>query len=125
MAAQLLQQVSQIGIPVKELDRAITFYSDILGLPLLFQTDRMAFYDLNGLRIMLSLPEKEEFAHTSSVLFYQVEDIQDGYKELSAKGLVFAREPHLVTRMGDTETWMAFFTDSEGNTMALVSEVAA
>lgn len=125
MAAQLLQQVSQIGIPVKELDRAITFYSDILGLPLLFQTDRMAFYDLNGLRIMLSLPEKEEFAHTSSVLYYQVEDIQDGYKELSAKGAAFSGEPHLVTRMGDTETWMAFFTDSEGNTMALVSEVAA
>jgi len=125
MAAQLLQQVSQIGIPVKELDRAITFYSDILGLPLLFQTDRMAFYDLNGLRIMLSLPEKEEFAHTSSVLYYQVEDIQDAYKELSAKGAVFAGEPHLVTKMNDTETWMAFFTDSEGNTMALVSEVAA
>ena len=125
MAAQLLQQVSQIGIPVKELDHAITFYSDILGLPLLFQTDRMAFYDLNGLRIMLSLPEKEEFAHTSSVLYYQAEDIQDGYKELLAKGVVFVGEPHLVTRMNDTETWMAFFTDSEGNTMALVSEVAA
>ncbi len=75
MAAQLLQQVSQIGIPVKELDRAITFYSDILGLP--------------------------------------------------PQGVVFAGEPHLVTRMNDTETWMAFFTDSEGNTMALVSEVAA
>ena len=125
MSAYPLQKISQIGVPVIDLNRAVSFYKDTLGLPLLFQTDRMAFYDLNGLRIMLSLPEKEEFAHTSSVLYYQVEDIQDAYKELSAKGLVFAGEPHLVTRMGDTETWMAFFTDSEGNTMALVSEVAA
>ena len=124
MAAQLLQQVSQIGIPVKDLDRAITFYSDILNLPLLFQTERMAFYDLNGLRIMLSLPEKEEFAHTSSVLYYQVEDIQAVCKELLAKDVAFAGEPHVVTRMDNTETWMAFFTDSEGNTMALVSEVS-
>ena len=124
MAAQLLQQVGQIGIPVKDLDRAITFYSDILNLPLLFQTERMAFYDLNGLRIMLSLPEKEEFAHTSSVLYYQVEDIQAVCKELLAKGAAFSGEPHVVTRMDNIETWMAFFTDSEGNTMALVSEVS-
>ena len=124
MAAQLLQQVGQIGIPVKDLDRAMTFYSDTLGLPLLFQTDRMAFYDLNGLRIMLSLPEKEEFAHTSSVLYYQVKDIQDACKKLSAKGTAFSGEPHVVTRMDNIETWMAFFTDSEGNTMALVSEVS-
>jgi len=124
MAAQLLQQVGQIGVPVKDLDRAITFYSDILGLPLLFQTDRMAFYDLNGLRIMLSLPEKEEFAHTSSVLYYQVEDIQNACKVLSAKGAVLSGEPHVVTKMDDIETWMAFFTDSEGNTMALVSDVS-
>ncbi|WP_455661741.1 VOC family protein [Pradoshia sp.] len=123
MSAHSLQKISQIGVPVVNLNRAVFFYKETLGLPLLFQTDRMAFFDLNGLRIMLSPPEKEEFAHPSSVLYFQVEDIRGAYEELSSKDVIFTGTPHIVTKMDNIETWMAFFHDSEGNTMALVSEV--
>ncbi len=123
MTNHSLQKISQIGIPVKDLYRAAAFYRDILSLPLLFQTDRMAFFDLNGLRIMLSLPEKEEFACSSSVLYFQVEEILGAYEELLSKGVIFTGDPHIFTKMNGVETWMAFFRDSEGNTMALVSEI--
>jgi methylmalonyl-CoA/ethylmalonyl-CoA epimerase len=39
------------------------------------------------------------------------------------RGTIFASVPHLVARMEDHDLWMAFFEDSEGNTMALMSEV--
>lgn len=118
-----IQKVGQIGVPVKELDRAIHFYKEFLELPLLFNTDTMAFFECSGLRLLLSLPEKEEFAQSSSVIYFQVKDLKESYEKLLEKGVCFLDEPHLVAKMGQIETWMAFFRDSEDNTLALMSEV--
>ncbi|MBS4177840.1 VOC family protein [Lederbergia citrea] len=118
-----IKKVGQIGVPVKNLDRAITFYYEVLGLPLLFNTDTMAFFDCDGVRLLLSLPEKEEFAHSSSVIYFQVENIQETYTNLKEKEVSFIDDPHLIAKMGQTETWMTFFEDTEGNTHAFMSEI--
>lgn len=118
-----ITKIGQVAVPVKDLERAVTFYKEQLGLQLLFQTENMAFFDCNGLRLLLSLPEKEEFAHASSVFYFHVEHIQEAFKDFKAKEIVFTDEPHLVAKMGQTETWMVFFEDTEGNTHALMSEV--
>lgn len=123
METKMIQKIGQIGVPVKDLNRAIDFYKDVLGLSLLFNTDSMAFYECNGLRLMLTLPEKEEFAHSSSVIYFQVDNIKDTYENLAGKEVTFIDEPHVVAKMGQTETWMTFFKDTEGNTHALMSEV--
>ncbi|QED49824.1 VOC family protein [Cytobacillus dafuensis] len=123
MGTNTIQKVRQIGVPVKDLEKAIGFYKNQLGLPLLFNTDSMAFFECNGLRLLLSLPEKEEFAHSSSVIYFQVENIKKAYEDLIDKGVSFIDEPHVVAKIGDTETWMTFFKDSEDNTHALLSEV--
>lgn len=123
MDTNFIQKVGQIGVPVKDLERAIHFYKEQLNLPLLFHTDTMAFFDCNGLRLLLSLPEKDEFAYASSVIYFQVEQLKNTYEKFRRNGVAFIDEPHLVAKMGQTETWMAFFTDTEGNTHALMSEV--
>jgi methylmalonyl-CoA/ethylmalonyl-CoA epimerase len=123
MKTNLIQKVGQIGIPVKNLEKAVHFYKEQLGLPLLFQTGNMAFFECNGLRLMLSLPEKEQFAHASSVLYFQVDDIQTAFEDFKKRDVTFIDEPHLVAKMGQTETWMTFFKDTEENTHAFVSEV--
>ncbi|ASN03937.1 VOC family protein [Virgibacillus necropolis] len=117
-----MKNIKQIGIPVKDVDRAIHFYKDLLGLSLLFNTDSMAFFNCNGIRLMLSLPEKREFAQASSVIYFEVDDIQESYADLTEKGIPFIDEPHRITKMENTETWMVFFKDSEDNTHALTSE---
>jgi methylmalonyl-CoA/ethylmalonyl-CoA epimerase len=119
----VIQKVGQIGVPVQNLERALTFYQDTLGLQLLFNTDRLAFLQCEGLRIFLSLPEKEEFSQSSSVIYFQVEDLAKMYHELKEKGVSFIDEPHIVGKMGDTEIWMAFFKDTENNTHAFMSEI--
>ncbi|MDM5340937.1 VOC family protein [Fictibacillus enclensis] len=118
----VIHKVGQIGVPVKDLKRAITFYQEKLRLNLLFQTDNMAFFECNGLRLLLDLPENEAFEHPSSVIYFQVADIQKAHQEMADQDVSFISEPHLIARMGRTETWMAFFTDTEGNTHALMSE---
>lgn len=123
MKTLLIKNVGQIGIPVKDIHRAMDFYQNKLGLTLLFNTDIMAFFDCDGLRLMLTLPEKEAFDHPSSVIYFLVYNINDTYKDLESKNVVFLDKPHMVTRMGQTETWMVFFKDTEDNTHALMSEV--
>ncbi|MGK7377143.1 VOC family protein [Planococcus sp. 1R117A] len=125
MEVHSIQQIGQIGVPVKDLEKAVQFYQDVLELPLLFNTGSLAFFDCNGIRLLLSLPEKEEFAHSSSILYFTVEQIHEAHAEFKRKGVSFIDEPHMVAKMGQTETWMAFFHDTQGNTHALMSEIEA
>jgi methylmalonyl-CoA/ethylmalonyl-CoA epimerase len=117
-----IQKVGQIAVPIKNFDRAVQFYKDILGLPHLFSSNGLAFFDCNGLRLLLSVPEKEEFAQSSSIIYFQVDNIHGSYEKLLSMEVTFLDEPHLIAKMGQTETWMAFFKDSEDNTHALMSE---
>ncbi|WP_019637722.1 VOC family protein [Paenibacillus fonticola] len=123
METTMIKNVGQIGVPVTDINRALNFYKEKLGLSLLFNTDRMAFFECDGLRLMLTLPEKEDFAHSSSVIYFQVNNIKDTYKHLVEKEVMFIDEPHVVAKMGQSETWMVFFKDTEDNTHALMSEV--
>ena len=73
---------------------------------------------------MLDRPEKPEFDHPSSILYFAVPDIQAAHATMKAKGVKFEDEPHLIARMPDHDLWMTFFRDSEGNLMGLMSEMA-
>jgi methylmalonyl-CoA/ethylmalonyl-CoA epimerase len=117
-----IQKVGQIAIPVKDLNQAVEFYKEKLGLPLLFTSNGLAFFDCYGLRLLLSVPETDEFTQCSSIIYFQVENIKAAYEDLLNKQVTFIDEPHLIAKMGQTETWMAFFKDSEDNTHALMSE---
>ncbi|MEM5678996.1 VOC family protein [Bacillus paranthracis] len=109
METNIIQKIGQIGVPVKDLNRALDFYKEKLGLSLLFNTNSMAFFECNGLRLMLTLPEKEEFALSSSVIYFEVNNIKDTYERLLGKEVTFIDEPHVVAKMGQTETWMGVF----------------
>ena len=120
-----LDRIGQIAINVKDLDRAVAFYRDVLGMRPLFQAPRLAFFDCGGIRLMLSPPETPEFDHAASVIYYSVDDIKTAHATLKERGVPFEGEPHLIARMPDHELWMAFCRDPEGNVLALMSEVRA
>lgn len=120
----ILSRIGQIALPVQDLDRAIAFYRDALGLPLLFQAPpQLAFFQCGDVRLMLEVPGDPEFKNHASILYYKVDDIQAAHATLRDRGVAFRDEPHLIAKMPDHELWMTFFRDSEGNTGALMSEV--
>ena len=114
--------IGQISMNATDIDRATTFYVERLKLPLLFRAGNMSFFNCGGVRMMLSRPERPEFDHPGSVVYFKVSDIQAEYADLLERGVTFLGEPHLIARMPDHELWMAFFRDSEGNTLALMEE---
>lgn len=118
-----LSRISQIAIAIHDIDRAISFYRDTLGMHFLFQVPKMAFFDCSGVRLMLGTPDKPEFDHPASIIYYRVADIQDVYDTLLLRGVQFEAEPHCVAQMEDHDIWMAFFRDSEDNLLALTSDM--
>jgi len=118
-----LARIGQIAVNAHDVDRATTFYRDVLGLPHLFRAGQLSFFDCGGVRLMLEKAEKAEFDHPSSILYFHVADIQAAHKRLKEGGARFEDEPHLIARMPDHDLWMTFFRDSEDNLLALMSEV--
>ena len=117
-----LSRIHQISMRTHDVDRAVRFYRDTLGLPFLFAAPpRLAFFDCNGVRLMLSTPEPG-FDHPGSVLYFGVEDIREMHEALTARGVTFRTAPHKIATLADREVWLADFEDSEGNTLALMSE---
>ncbi len=121
MKAQITS-IGQVAITVQDLPRAIAFYRDVVGLKFLFETGGMAFFDCGGVRLMMSRPEKPESTH-SSIIYYKTDDIQAAADAITAKAVQFEAPPNLIAKMPDHDLWMAFLRDTEGNLLALMSEV--
>jgi methylmalonyl-CoA/ethylmalonyl-CoA epimerase len=117
-----ITRLGQVAVPVKDVSRATAFYRDVLGLPFLFAAGQLAFVDCGGVRLMLDKPEKAEFDHPSSILYFSVSDIQGAHRKLVDAGVAIVQAPQIVAPMADHDLWMSFFRDTEGNVMALMSE---
>ncbi|CAN5901522.1 hypothetical protein BH23GEM7_BH23GEM7_25340 [soil metagenome] len=115
--------IGQISVTVHDLQRAIAFYRDVLGIRYLFEIPNAAFFDCGGIRLMLAVPEAPEFDHPSSILYYRVGEIQQAYELLRSRKVPFEHEPQLIARLEGFDLWLAFFRDSESNLLALMSEV--
>ena len=118
-----LGRIEQIAIPVRDLARATAFYRDQLGMKLLFEVPpQLAFFDCDGIRLALSISSDPMYDPPGSIVYYRVDEIEPAHQELEGRGVEFLRGPHKVAELGTVEVWMAFFEDTEGNTLALTSE---
>lgn len=117
-----LSKIGQIAINVKDVKRATEFYRDILGMQFLFDAPNLAFFDCDGVRLMLTVPSRPELEHPSSILYYAVEDIDATYERLVQAGVRFETGPQKVHETTEYDLWMVFFRDSEDNFLALMCE---
>jgi predicted enzyme related to lactoylglutathione lyase len=115
--------VAQIHISVSDISRAVAFYRDVLGIPLLFEVpgQQMAFFASGDVRLYLGVPESSEFA-SKCVLYFRVDDIEAEHARLVQAGVPAHGAPHVVHRDGGMELWMSFLTDPDGHTVALMQE---
>jgi DNA-binding CsgD family transcriptional regulator/catechol 2,3-dioxygenase-like lactoylglutathione lyase family enzyme len=117
-----LGSIGQISRAVSDIARAEAWYGSVLGLKHLYSFGKMAFFDCDGVRLLLS--ETSTALPADSLLYLRVEGIAEAYAELQARGVEFTHAPHLVHRHGDgLEEWMAFFVDLEGRPLAIMSQV--
>jgi catechol 2,3-dioxygenase-like lactoylglutathione lyase family enzyme len=119
-----LGSIGQILRVVSDIPRAVDWYGGVLGLQHLYTFGDLAFFDCAGTRLFLSLPENGSVPKDQTVLYFRVTDIHAAHEQLTARGVKFESAPHMIFRH-DTgmEEWMAFFTDPDGGTLAVMAQV--
>ena len=121
----MLSTIKQIAVSVADLEKSKDFYGERLGLKKVYEVPgQLAFYDLDGIWLMLSIPEGGFPPRPGSTLYFAVPDIHAAHEQLRARGVEFIDEPHKIADMGAYELWMSFFRDPDDTVLAIRSEVA-
>ena len=118
----------QVAQHVEDLDRAVGFYQDVLGLRLIarFDPPGLAFFELGDTRLLL------EAGAPSALLYLRVADPTATAERLRQRGVEMEQDAHVIHRdtegqfgpPGEDEV-MAFFRDSEQNLLGLAGRVSA
>jgi methylmalonyl-CoA/ethylmalonyl-CoA epimerase len=117
-----IERLHQVALQATNLDAAVNFYRDVLGLRFIVRFDPpgLAFFDMGGFRLLLSATA------SGATLYFRVVDIDDAVKSLKKRGVSFLHPPAMIQRdeTGEfgkkgVEEWMAFFKDPSGNILAL------
>lgn len=116
-------QIGQIAITVSDVNLALNFYRDILGLRFLFRAGQnLAFLSDGTVRIMLSTPQGAGVIGANSILYFQVTDIETAFVTFVECGATSERRPQLTAKMPDHELWIGFLRDPDGNLVGIMEE---
>ncbi len=116
------EHIGQISRSVSDIRTAERWYGDTLGLRHLYTFGKLAFFDCGGTRLLLT--QADELPAAESILYFRVPDIEQAHEELKRRGIEFINAPHMIHRHDDgTEEWMAFFKDTDGRPLAIMSQV--
>ena len=120
-------ELHQVAQHADDLDRAVAFYSDVLGCEFITKIDPpgLAFLRLGSVRLLL------DKAAPSALIYLRVDDVRTTAENLRAAGVPVDTGPHLINTDADGifgeagfEEWMAFVRDTEGNLVGLASRHA-
>jgi len=115
----------QVAQRAENLARASAFYADLLGAEPLatFDPPGLVFFDLAGTRLLLDV------GAPSALVYLDVDDVDATVARLRDRGVHVESEPHIIFTHedgalgpADTDEWMAFVRDSEGNILGLVEQ---
>lgn len=121
-----LGPIGQISRQVGDVEQAVRWYGEVLGLPHLYTFGPLAFLDCGGTRLFLSQVAPGERPGPESLLYFRVPDIHAAHAELSGRGVEFEGAPHLVHKHDSgVEEWMAFFNDPDGRLLAIAAQAKA
>jgi methylmalonyl-CoA/ethylmalonyl-CoA epimerase len=119
-----MPQVFQVAQRAVDLDRAGKFYARLLQAEPtgVFDPPGLVFFQVGAVRLLL------DRVAPSALIYLRVADVAEEIERCRADGVEIVAEPHVIFEHQDdslgpagTREWMAFLTDSEGNTVGLVS----
>lgn len=118
-----LARIGQVAVGVSDLDRAVLFYRDALGMSFLFRAPNVAFFDCEGIRLMLGLNSRPASGAAPTVLYFQVHDILAAFQAFAERGVAIERPPQFVARLPNRDLWIGFVRDPDANLLGIMAEL--
>lgn len=113
--------IGQVARGVRNLETAVAWHRDVLGLSLLYSFGDMAFFDCGGTRLYLFVAETP----ANSLVYFTVGDLHAEVTRLAATGVKVRSAPHRIHVHSDgREEWMAFVDDMDGGPIGLMAMIA-
>ena len=115
-----LSKIAQIALSTRDLEKSVTFYRDVLGLKLMFEVSGMAFFDADGVRLMLGQAQLDKPLQNNTYVYFDAGDWSETEAALTSRGLKFDRPADIVQRAEGKEHAIRFFKDPDGNALAIM-----
>ncbi|MEX2652882.1 MAG: VOC family protein [Acidimicrobiia bacterium] len=108
-------KVSTVILRTSDLDRAVGFWSDQVGLALLGRHEAFAFLDGGSVQVALNQVDREIEDLSMTEVVLEVEDVFASHREMSERGVPFEIEPRVVNTDGVRTLLAAHFYDPDGH----------
>lgn len=116
------RRLIQVALTARDLEKSRQFYRDTLGLPLLFESGGMMFFDVGGTRLLVGT-ENAAGEPGGSILYIDAPDIDTLGPALEAKGVRFVGPAQVVQTTATHKLKIRAFRDPDGNVLELMGNV--
>ncbi|HEY2051966.1 MAG TPA: VOC family protein [Caulobacteraceae bacterium] len=114
--------LAQLDYPSIDVDRSVRFFTEMLGLPLLFRAGSLAFIDLGSARLYVRPVSDIAETKCASVLYLKTDNVDATIRQLESRGAEIHEAPHIVAELPDHILWMGFIRDPEGRLVGIMEE---
>ncbi len=107
-------QLNQVTVSATDIERSVSFYK-LLGLQLIVHSPHYARFIVKGNNATFSIHIADEVKPSQTIVYFECDDVDATYKDLTAKGINFESEPV-------DQTWLwreAYCKDPDGNLLCL------
>ncbi|HEY4584739.1 MAG TPA: VOC family protein [Acidimicrobiia bacterium] len=108
-------KVSTVILRTSDLDRAVGFWSEKVGLTLLGRHEAFAFLDGGTMQLALNAVDNPIEDRSMTEVVLEVDDVSATYREMADRGVPFEIEPRVVTSDGTRNLLAAHFYDPDGH----------
>ncbi|MGA7281137.1 MAG: VOC family protein [Acidimicrobiia bacterium] len=116
-------RISNIVLRVSDMETALAFWRDGVGLDLSFAGDEFAFFQVGDVSLMLNVPEKFRSIDADTEIVFEVDDVRETFIEMQGRGVPFEVELRPVTADGERSLLAAHFRDPDGNVASITGWV--
>lgn len=117
-AKPLVTGVDFVILPTKDIDKALNFYGEVLGLERSKQWGEMPGHELETGNLTIAVLEPDafgmEFSPNKNPIEFRVDDVPAARAQLEAQGVSF-----LADTIDSGVCHQAFFEDPDGNRLAI------
>lgn len=108
-------KLSHVILRVSDMENAIAFWSDLVGLQLDWSGGEFAFLSLGDSQLVLNHPEHFENQTSDTEIVFEIDDVRAVFEEMHRRGVPFAVDLRPVTSDGVRTLLAAHFRDPDGH----------